>query len=60
MFLEGRIRELCENIIACQDDAQAIVLAQELRSALHQRIEELRIKVAALPSPDVRGASPEA
>ena len=60
MFLEGRIRELCEHIIACQDDTEAITLAQELRVALHQRIEELRTQVVALPKSDIVASLPDA
>ena len=50
MFLEDRIRKLCEEIIASGDEAQAVVLAQELQIALREYIEQLRGKLIVLPS----------
>jgi len=39
---ERRIRELCEQIVTCHDDSQLIALTQDLRSAVHDRVEAIR------------------
>lgn len=49
MPFESRIRELSEALETCRDDAEALELAQELHAILHERIEQLRGKVAGLP-----------
>jgi len=49
MPFEARIRELSDLLASCDDDAQALELAQELRGVLHERIEQLREKLAGLP-----------
>lgn len=49
MPFEHRIRELCEQLADCRDDAAALRLAQELQALLHERIEQLRGHVSSLP-----------
>ena len=49
MPFEFRIRQLSEQLADCQDDALSLKLAQELRDVLHERIEQLRERVAYLP-----------
>ena len=49
MPFESRIRDLFEQLENCRDDAEALKLAQELQGLLHERIEQLRAQVAALP-----------
>jgi two-component system, chemotaxis family, chemotaxis protein CheY len=46
---EDKIRELCAQLFASQDDAHANILA-ELQGALHQHIEHLRTRVAQYPA----------
>lgn len=41
------VRNLCKQISDCRDEAQSVALTAELRSTLHQRIEDLRATVAA-------------
>ena len=50
MSFEDRIRRLCEDIIACQDENRTIALTEELRNAIHERIELVRSKVVTLPN----------
>jgi hypothetical protein len=40
--LEQRIRELCEILLATEDEAVFHAAAEELRQTLHQHIEDLR------------------
>ena len=49
MPFEHRIRVLCEQLANCSDDATALNLIHELQAVLHERIEQLREKTAALP-----------
>jgi hypothetical protein len=49
MPFELRIRELSEQLASCCDDDRSLKLAQELQNVLHERIEQLREKVAGLP-----------
>ena len=50
MSLEDRILKLCEEIITSGDEAQGVVLAQELQIALREYIEQLRGKLIVMPS----------
>jgi hypothetical protein len=49
MPFETRIRELSDQLAKCRDDIQSLKLAQELHAVLHERIQQLREKVAGLP-----------
>jgi hypothetical protein len=49
MPFETRIRELSERLAQCRDDAESLTLIQELQAVLHERIQQLREKVAGLP-----------
>jgi len=42
MSSEDRIRKLVEDIIACGDEAEAVILTRELGIALHEHIKQLR------------------
>jgi two-component system chemotaxis response regulator CheY len=44
---EDRIRDLCDQLFATKDDNDPII--EELRNALHQHIEQLRIRIANYP-----------
>jgi hypothetical protein len=53
MPFDARIRELCNQLADCRDDAVSLSLAQELQIVLHERIEQLRGEVQACHcSPD--------
>jgi len=48
--LEDRIRQLCEALIATDDDAEEFpFLAVELKSSLKEHIERIRSQVVAYP-----------
>ncbi len=49
MPFEAHIKELCERLGQCQDDAQSLKFAQELQILLRERIQQLREKVEAFP-----------
>ena len=49
MDLASKIRQLCREIVACEDDARCIDLLEELRSALHVYIEAMRGNLIAFP-----------
>jgi hypothetical protein len=49
MPFETRIRELSKQLANCRDDALSLELARELQTVLHERIEQLRDRLAALP-----------
>lgn len=54
---EYRVKKLCERIFACQTEDDAIVLTRELKTLLHDRIEEIRGGVVVLrSSPDWQGS----
>lgn len=42
------LKKLCEQLLACDDEDAAISMAEELRSALHEHIEELRRELRRL------------
>jgi len=44
MSLENRIRKLTEDILACEDDGKAAVLAEELQDTLCLHVLNLRVK----------------
>jgi hypothetical protein len=47
----GRIRELCQQLTRCEDDAQALKIVEELQTALHDTMEQLRAGARAISSP---------
>lgn len=49
MDLASKIRELCREIVACEDDPHCIDMLEELRSALHVYIEAMRGNVIVFP-----------
>jgi len=49
MDLASKIRTLCQQIVACEDDARCIDMLVELRSALHAYIETMRGNVIVFP-----------
>jgi len=49
LSLEDRIRKLTEDIIACKNDGQTAVLAEELREAIRIRVVHLRAKSGLIP-----------
>ena len=52
MSQEDRIRKLAEDIIACRDEAEAVILTRELGIALHEHIKQLRRKLSIPPDAD--------
>ena len=49
MFLEDRIKKLCEKIPTCESEAEVIEIARELRALIHQHCEELRGLLPVVP-----------
>jgi len=47
-----KIRKLCEQIIACEDEGRCIDMLEELRTELHNYIETIRGKVIVFPMSD--------
>lgn len=45
MANDTQIRDLCEQLLACKDDAQCVVLVAQLRLLLHEHLQDLRNKV---------------
>jgi hypothetical protein len=46
---DQQIRELCEQLRLCKDDAECIALLSELRLSIHEYIENLPDKVLGFP-----------
>ena len=46
---EEQIIALCEEVITCKSEEQAIELVRRMQSLMHTRIEELRGKLITLP-----------
>lgn len=49
MSIQGRIRQLAEDIIGCQDDDQTALLGEELQDAIRERVVQLRTMGGAIP-----------
>jgi len=49
MSIEDRIRKTVEEVLACEDDGKAAVLAEELLDALRLRVVHLREKRGLIP-----------
>jgi len=43
-----QLRDLCTRLLACEDEEAAIVMAEQLRSALHEHVQKLREQLKAL------------
>ena len=54
MPFEQRVRELCDRLIACNTESEAIHITRELRALMHEHIEELRVNVVAFQVLDDR------
>jgi len=56
--MEDSIKDLCDRLLAEQDEARARDLGHKLRAALHEYVEQTRSKILAFnpvnPSPLVR------
>lgn len=46
--LEDRIRELCAKIVVSKDQDELNLILPELKTAIHQAIERVRIKAVAV------------
>ena len=53
-YSDDRIRELCSEAIAETDRAKLDVVLSELRAAVHERIEELRVMAQEIARLDTR------
>lgn len=42
---DTQIRDLCEQLLVCKDDAQSVVLVAQLRLLLHEHLQDLRNKL---------------
>ncbi len=42
MANDTQIRDLCEQLLVCKDDAQCVVLVAQLRLLLHEHLQDLR------------------
>ena len=45
MANDTQIRDLCEQLLVCKDDAQCVVLVAQLRLLLHEHLQDLRNKL---------------
>ena len=49
MYVEDRITSLCNRLLASADPDEARIFARALQEAIHDHIEDLRIRVHTLP-----------
>jgi hypothetical protein len=49
MTFEQQIMKLCEEVIACHSEREAIELTRRMQLLMHARIEELRNNLSNLP-----------
>lgn len=47
--MEARIKKLCSQLLRTKEPEEAEVIGEQLRSAIHDHIENLRDDVIALP-----------
>jgi len=47
---ERRIKELCNRLVTCESEAEAIELSRELQKLIHERIEAIRSEFVASPA----------
>ena len=43
------IQQLCEELLGAQSDAEIYSLAEQLRAAIHEHIEKVRLAVREMP-----------
>jgi hypothetical protein len=48
MPFEARISELSDKLASCKDESEALMFAQELQAALHERIDQLRTQTSGM------------
>ena len=49
MATDEYTRQLCEQLLTCQDDREALALAEKLRQALRSPVEKVRGNLIVLP-----------
>jgi hypothetical protein len=49
MTFEERVRALCERAASSDSETEAIELARQVQSLMHQRVEELRGNLLVMP-----------
>ena len=49
MYVEDRMTSLCDRLLASADPDEARYFARELQEAIHDHVEDLRIRVHTLP-----------
>lgn len=47
-----RILELCEELLACESEQRQVELAREMRTLVHERVEQIRGHLIILPMLD--------
>jgi hypothetical protein len=50
MTFEERVRELCGRVATCNSEIEAVKLARQLQSLVHERVEEPRGNLLTMPS----------
>jgi hypothetical protein len=50
MTFEEQLKHLCQKIVACKSDEEAVELARRMQALMHARVEELRSNLIALPT----------
>lgn len=48
MYVEDRIASLCDRLLASTDPEEARAVARELQEAIHDHVEDLRIRAHTL------------
>ena len=49
MTFEERVRLLCDRVATSDSESEAIELARQLQSLMHERVEELRGNLLTMP-----------
>jgi hypothetical protein len=52
-----QIRDLCDELVACEDQELALLIARQLQFELHQHIEALRARLPVVPISNLISAS---
>jgi hypothetical protein len=57
MTFEERVRQLCDHVATSGSETEAIELARQLQSLMHERVEEVRGNLLTMPllGPDSKG-----
>ena len=53
----AQIRDLCDELVACEDQELALLIARRLQLELHRHIEALRSRLPVAPVSSLIGAS---